>query len=124
MKIETNKLTGHALDWAVAKSDGYLGNIRRTLFGCWQDLERTQVRDDDYTEYSPSTDWEQGGEIIERECIVTQHDRRHDLNQPWRCALSIDPYNLFEGSTPLIAAMRCFVASKLGDEIEIPEDLA
>lgn len=27
------------------------------------------------------------------------------------------------GPTPLIAAMRCFVASRLGDEIEIPEEL-
>jgi hypothetical protein len=27
------------------------------------------------------------------------------------------------GPTPLIAAMRCFVASKLGDEIEIPKEL-
>jgi hypothetical protein len=27
------------------------------------------------------------------------------------------------GHTPLIAAMRCYVASKLGDEVEIPEGL-
>lgn len=27
------------------------------------------------------------------------------------------------GPTPLIAAMRCYVASKLGDEVEIPEEL-
>jgi hypothetical protein len=28
-----------------------------------------------------------------------------------------------DGPTPLIAAMRCYVASKLGDEIDIPEEL-
>jgi hypothetical protein len=27
------------------------------------------------------------------------------------------------GDTPLIAAMRCFVASKLGDEVDVPEKL-
>jgi hypothetical protein len=27
------------------------------------------------------------------------------------------------GITPLIAAMRCYVASKLGDEVEIPAGL-
>lgn len=27
------------------------------------------------------------------------------------------------GPTPLIAAMRCFVASKLGDEVEVPDEL-
>lgn len=28
-----------------------------------------------------------------------------------------------KGPTPLIAAMRCYVASRLGDEVEIPEEL-
>ena len=28
-----------------------------------------------------------------------------------------------EGDTPLMAAMRCYVASKLGDDVEIPEEL-
>jgi hypothetical protein len=27
------------------------------------------------------------------------------------------------GPTPLIAVMRCYVALKLGDEVEIPEEL-
>jgi hypothetical protein len=27
------------------------------------------------------------------------------------------------GPTPLIAAMRCYVQSKLGDEVEAPEEL-
>jgi hypothetical protein len=27
------------------------------------------------------------------------------------------------GDTPLIAAMRCYVASKLGDEVEVPAEL-
>lgn len=35
----------------------------------------------------------------------------------------IDETGGYYGPTPLIAAMRCFVASKLGDEVEIPEEL-
>ena len=27
------------------------------------------------------------------------------------------------GPTPLIAAMRCYVASKLGDEVDVPDEL-
>ncbi|NDB69110.1 MAG: DUF2591 domain-containing protein, partial [Methylocystaceae bacterium] len=27
------------------------------------------------------------------------------------------------GATPLIAAMRCYVASKLGNEIQIPQEI-
>lgn len=29
-----------------------------------------------------------------------------------------------DGTTPLIAAMRCYVASKLGDVVDVPEELA
>lgn len=34
-----------------------------------------------------------------------------------------DIFDLAKERGPLIAAMRCFVASKLGDEVEIPEEL-
>jgi hypothetical protein len=30
---------------------------------------------------------------------------------------------LMSGHSPLIASMRCFVASKLGDKVEIPQEL-
>lgn len=79
----------------------------------------------DQPAYKPySTDWACGGPIIEEFCIVTSHDRGYDFDQPWRCALSIDPYNLFEGPTPLVAAMRCYVGSKLGPVVELPFELA
>lgn len=29
----------------------------------------------------------------------------------------------YSGPTPLIAAMRCYVASNLGEEVEIPEEV-
>lgn len=32
-------------------------------------------------------------------------------------------HRVYFGPTPLIAAMRCYVASKLGDEVEVPEEL-
>jgi hypothetical protein len=28
-----------------------------------------------------------------------------------------------EGPTPLIAAMRCYVQSRLGDEVDVPKEL-
>ena len=36
----------------------------------------------------------------------------------------IEASDVVYGPTPLIAAMRCYVASKLGEEVEIPEELA
>lgn len=38
----------------------------------------------------------------------------------WTTARIDDPW-VSKGSTPLIAAMRCFVTEKLGDTVEIPE---
>jgi len=106
MKIKTSELTGAALDWAVARCEGGVGNNQ--LVGAW---------------YSPSTDWAQGGPIIEREVISLIHPK-HDC---WTAhcydkTLDDESYTL-DGPTPLIAAMRCYVASKLGDEVEIPEEL-
>lgn len=102
MKIKTNELTGAALDWAVAKCEGSVNNNGRVL---------------SLTSWAPSTDWAQGGPIIEREKIELRFYRE------WCGDLDTMSYGLF-GPTPLIAAMRCYVASKLGDEVEVPEELS
>lgn len=119
MRVKTSELTGAALDWAVAKCEGGVGENQ--LLGAW---------------YAPSTDWAQGGEIIEREKLgvwfsdeVIDEDGNILREVCWYCETSCtadngdEPYQFDTGATPLIAAMRCYVASKLGDEIEIPEVL-
>lgn len=68
---------------------------------------------------TPSTDWAQGGPIIEREHIGTYHFVLPE--DGWAASVFDDP--IYVGPTPLIAAMRCYVASKLGDEVEVPEEL-
>lgn len=132
MKIKTRDLIGAALDWAVASCEGL--PIRRDPMGfgsqspggywIWSDSYPPQPA---YMQigrkYSPSTLWEQGGPIIDREKIVTDFDRTYDWDQPWRCAVSINPYNRYEGETNLIAAMRCYVDSKIGDEVDVPDKL-
>lgn len=71
-----------------------------------------------------ASDWAFGGPIIEQESINLETYR-----DGWRAARyvtarrnSIEPTYGY-GPTPLIAAMRSFVASKLGDDVEIPEEL-
>ena len=59
-----------------------------------------------------SSDWAFGGPIIQREMIAIYGD--------WNATLGEGTY---EGPTPLIAAMRCYVASVLGDEVEVPDGL-
>ena len=116
MKVQTNELTGHALDWAVARvsnpqwwDEGYMDDPLDALYM------------DDGTMYAPSTNWAQGGPIIEREGIDTLKD-----GAGWTALKTMTinhPHLRVYGPTPLIAAMRCYVASKLGDTIEVPEEL-
>jgi hypothetical protein len=117
MKVKVSELQGAALDWAVAKAEGVDGYIVNESFMTrWTDDEC-----EDGVDYHYSTDWAQGGPIIEREGISVAMD---DV-EPWCGFIEDDETNtlLFSGPTPLIAAMRCYVASQMGDEIELPEEL-
>ena len=124
MKIKTSELIDEALDWAVAKSiGGYIGVTNGDVCFNTGDGEGFNV-------FTPSTNWSQGGPIIGRMQLnrlttnvgggytasvkVTLIDTDGDADMVWKHG---------SGPTPLIAAMRCYVASKLGDEIEIPQEL-
>lgn len=109
MKIKTADLIGPALDWAVSKCE----NEGVTIIN--GQLETRWTEDG----WKPSTDWSQGGPIIEREKISTMWS----LNNQWHACTGFSAQGHLLGPTPLIAAMRCYVASKLGDEVEIPEEL-
>jgi len=72
----------------------------------------------DRRRYSPSTNWAQGGPLTEREGISTVfHEQGH-----WT-ASNLHGTVCGEGPTPLIAAMRVHVYSKLGETAEVPEEL-
>ena len=115
MKIQTSELTGPALDWAVAKCEG-----PNSVAACYYVDDLPVYLDEAPTpEWKPSTDWAQGGPIIEREGI-----RLHrSYIGVWWAGPEPDPHRPVCGPTPLIAAMRCFVASRLGDEVDIPDAL-
>jgi hypothetical protein len=71
-----------------------------------------------------STDWAQGGPIIEREVIVLTHPKYDCWTATGQDPTDLDvPLYQEDGPTPLIAAMRCYVASKLGHKVEIPDEL-
>ena len=111
MKIKTQDLTGPALDWAVFTL------TRKDRFTWYLDHEGRfmQEHGEASSQFSPSTLWQEGGPIIEREGI--------DIYQSGVWVAEIGGNHTTEGPTPLIAAMRCFVASKLGDTVDIPEEL-
>lgn len=112
--MKTSELKGEALDTLVAKCEG-----KTSLETYW---------------FFPSTDWETGGPIIERERMGLDYfpDGSYENGGMWMAVITLGAEDgvkdgieqiAGEGPTPLIAAMRCYVASKLGDEVEIPEEL-
>jgi len=106
---KTSELTGAALDWAVAKCEGE----------CYQAEVEYDVIGGRYEPHCYSTDWAQGGPIIEHEEInLTSTPYSEGL---WWFARIADTEAA--GATPLIAAMRCFVARELGDEVDVPKEL-
>jgi hypothetical protein len=111
MKIKTSELTGNPLNWAVAVA-GFLPGAARSLV---------------LPELRPyCTEWLHGGPIIEREGIGFRRGYSDESGfNGWVAQRWAQDTTVFEeGPTPLIAAMRCYVASKLGDEVDVPDGLA
>jgi hypothetical protein len=138
IEVKVSDLTGAALDWAVAK---YEGREPRRLGAR---LYYVADAGGDYREaigasYSPSTAWSQGGPIIEREGILLRPLRKpgHASDGQWLAMFDGTntgtmvhwvkrtdwPCHYWQGDTPLIAAMRCYVASKKGETVMVPKEL-
>ena len=130
--MKTADLIGHALNWAVAQAEG--DKVYRPCLGRPDNWDKAAYLADgsddrwvvrvqnptlayfvDWT-YNPSGAWWQGGEIIEREKL----EFREGLSGMYA---SYQGGQTWFGTTHLIAAMRCYVASKLGDEVDVPEEL-
>ena len=128
--MKTSELQGAALDWAVVKCECAIPAQFVSIPALLNGTVRVFRADTNaYSEpVSPSTDWAHGGPIIEREGIAVDVVLAGWTIDSWVAALvhedkEFDGVARAEeyGPTPLIAAMRCYVASKFGDEVEIPK---
>lgn len=115
IEVKTSELIGPALDWAVAKCEGWKYNDRAKL-------KEFQMQQLSSAKHCYSTVWAKGGPIIERKRIGVKYTGNALEFVSWRNGLRSIKYDKY-GPTPLIAAMRCYVASKLGDTVEIPKEL-
>ncbi len=115
-KVKTAELVGAQLDWAVAIALGW------TRWGAYPDCWLTNGASRDiskgpsYQNFHPSVNWRDGGPILDREKIGF----KHDVHGTW----ATHPLALcgaILGNDMLEAAMRAFVASRLGDVVEVPE---
>jgi hypothetical protein len=111
--MKTSELTGAALDWAVTKCEGFDHEVTSSEWGMW----------------GWATDWAQGGPIIEREFLELRPGSFVGSKEfprifaAWAQNQRGGKTISGTGPTQLIAAMRCYVASKLGDNIDIPKEL-
>lgn len=125
--IKVSEATNIQLDWLVAECEGatdlaYDGiTLSFRLDGQLKVLAKGWAQSMSYT---PTTDWAQMGPIIEREEIgVGVSDTGNVPETKWVAVITKGNEAWVHGPTPLIAAARCYVASKLGDEVEIPKEL-
>lgn len=138
--MKTDELSGALLDYWVARAEGL------PLCCDWNQGEYILVGTGkgDLEQFSPSTDWAEGGPLIERDHIFLNPPSEVHYNggpnhgwhryDYWRATVSsatrtLEPKNEFQksmnvrpvgrgsGETPLIAAMRALVASHFGDEV-------
>ena len=118
MKVKVSEAKNQVLDNLVARAKGvddYI--VNESFMTRWTDDEC-----EDGVDYHYSSNWAQGGPIIERGDIA-KIERFSDAL--WEAtAYTKDAQDIVQsGPTPLIAAMRCYVTLKLGDEVEVPEEL-
>jgi hypothetical protein len=120
MRVKTSEAKDKVLDYLVAKAEG---------LEVWQEPDGIYLREGGEVGFMfrPSTYWAQGGPIIEREEIGIKRNSPCSDGRQWEASPSITAKGAGGkwgyGPTPLVAAMRCYVASKLGDEVEIPEEV-
>jgi hypothetical protein len=122
--MKVSELTGALLDYWVGKADGLSPQLNikgkypeREVFGDYVDAGTGCV-------YQPSSDWSQGGRIIERELgsIIPYEDEK-SAEGIWKagniCKCQLKGMGFVgEGKTILEAAMRAYVGDKFGDEVD------
>ena len=143
--MRTAELTGAALDWAVAKCEGEEYRDRMEWDGIGQDYPVHKYSTE--WECGGSIIEQEGISTLRAEdehvigadgfCIPGQRlavwcatTGQHGFSRSYGSQgdyygeeYQIPREEVVFGPTPLIAAMRCYVASKLGGEVKIPPEL-
>lgn len=116
MKVKVSEASDVVLDFLVSKANNPPGKEGGMD---WWERDGNGLLFDPLNEctYSPSTDWSLGGQIIERERI----ELRDKGGDQWIADDNLNTRHV--GPTPLIAAMRCYAAARLGEMVDVPDEL-
>lgn len=131
--IKVSEATNIPLDWLVAKCE----KLQVSYFGAGALAYLAYIpKRSAYKKWRPTTHWSQMGPIIEREGLNLSVDYQDfalslDMVQiGWKANLwynSVPGTSGFlqwaTGPTPLVAAARCYVMSKLGEDVDVPAEL-
>lgn len=117
MKIKIDEAEGDVLDYITTS----LATEYGAIYECGAVFARTESGNRG-RRFNPSSNWEHGGPIIAREGISIRQSIGHPvLAFLWRKDATWD-FKAY-GPTPLIAAMRCFVKSQIGEETVIAANI-
>lgn len=128
-KIKTKHLQGAKLNYAVALALGHSVHIDAILHGHVMSGPWVSGHVHDHNvwiqlyQFRPSENWARGGQIIDDHIdrLTRVGDREWMAHKT--CYENPEVYHSGYGETVLIAAMRCFVTSRMGEEVEIPDIL-
>ena len=122
VEMKTAELIGPSLNWAAAEALG--GERKPYRFASNEDapMDMAWVFPYGYacTRWAPSTEWSQGGPLIDKHKIDLHFDGRAWWAQAGTVAAG--PLACRHESV-LIAACRAIVAAKLGDVVSVPAEL-
>lgn len=131
IEVKTARLIGVALDWAVTKAAG-LEDTAKLVFPAIID-ERNQpcMVTPPWSAWSPSTDWSQGGPLIEKyqvALVPEAHDGKEGTESSERWYADVyykggEQYTTEHCDTALIAACQAIVATEFGDTVQVPKEL-
>ncbi len=128
--VKIRDLVGPALDWVVAKALKHEVFISGSVV-----MNRVWTTASQEGIFSPTTDWSQAGLIIESEgikwntygSVFYAWTPDHKWFDPLYEQFTDSPRTAWRGfaygQTLLLAVMRCYATSTLGEEVEIPEEL-
>lgn len=125
-RVQTSELAGEELDWMVTRAEGAkvvndYGRMKLQFPNAAALIDISKLSPF-ITTKNYSTNWKYGGPIIEDEGMTIGKVAGSKTEWGAEMCQSTDTKvsHLSFGPTPLVAAMRCLVASRFGDEVEVP----
>jgi hypothetical protein len=119
MKIKTAELTGEALNWAVETLE-----IER-MRDAGEHIKSWWVEDRQMDPSAYAGDWLMSGPIRDREDIsIISKGAAGLIDTELPDVIAISKTGKWSyGPTAIVAALRSFVESKLGEEVDVPDEL-